>query len=144
MIMICKYRNITQLHIHIVLHSYQLIIQQPSTPRFSSPYSTSNICPLLSGTERFSGAHKRGNRGLGPANKDRQNSGPSAGFWYTIEFAFLPTNFELIPLLAQYAGVIILLTQKMHYHKEIPENIFHTFALFDPPKMGNLPSLKLT
>ena len=36
-----------------------------------------------------------------------------------------------------YTRVIILPPQTRHYKGEIPQND-HTFALFDPPKMGNL------
>ena len=71
------------------------IITSPTThpPHdFSSPYSTSNICHFLSGTEpRFSGAHKRGKRGLGPANQDRQNFGSWA------EPPKKPSDFPLNP-----------------------------------------------
>ena len=37
----------------------------------------------------------------------------------------------------RHTGVIILRTQTTHYLRETPQN-YHTFALFDSPRMGNL------
>ena len=39
--------------------------------------------------------------------------------------------------IGSWTGVVILPSQRRHYKGEFPQNL-HIFALFDPPKIGNL------
>ena len=64
----------------------------------------------------------------------------TTGKWLLSTFSRFEWQFEDLGwflLKVFVTGVVILPTQTLHFYGETHQ-IYHTFALFDPPKMGNL------
>ena len=70
--------------------------------------------------------------GRGLANSSGTGVCPSSHFRFNYAFE---EGWSFFSFLWTLSGIITLPTQAMHYKREIPKK-FHTFLLFDPPKMG--------